>query len=142
MILLRVDATYLQCVVPVPCFVTIVVARPSIIRLHMRNGSTWVGAVGTLAGGSPWPHCCATVVDNTPIVLQGGGWAGLGWAGRCLDKHANKHISFQLGIFHAAEHSTDGHSGHCHQPGAGAGWLNANHGTWNLASLRCIGQYP
>ena len=66
---------------PVPCFVTIVVARPSIIRLHMRNGSTWVGAAGTLAGGSPWPHCCATVVDNTPIVLQGGGWAGLGWAG-------------------------------------------------------------
>ena len=34
------------------------------------------GVVGTLAGGAPWPHCCATVVDNTPIVLQGGGWAG------------------------------------------------------------------
>ena len=46
MILLRVDTRYLQCVVPVPCFVTIVVARPSIIRLHMRNGSTWVGGGG------------------------------------------------------------------------------------------------
>ena len=121
----------------------------------MRNGSTWVGAVGTLAGGAwslchtaPTVHHCAPVVDNTPIVLQGGGWAGLGWlgraglgraglgwaglgwAGRCLDKHANKHISFQLGIFHAPEHNTDGRSGHCHQPGAGGGWLNANTGPW------------
>ena len=117
--------------------------------------------MGTLAGGAwspchtaPTVHHCAPVVDNTPIVLQGGGWAGLarlaglgraglGWASMghrrdgdsmvCRDAGSRDHMShacmLQCCMLHASP------SGSCRQSIDRLRALSRFGGWWCMAVL-------
>ena len=74
----------------------------SLAREDLRPGQ-WVA----------WAQLPRVVVNILWLCWTGRGRGLLGTlCSACLDKHANKHINIQLGIFHApwAEHGTHGHN--------------------------------
>ena len=75
----------------------------------------WPGRISGLDNGLPGPSCPVLLSTYCDCAGTGRG-RGRGLLGTlcsaCLDKHANKHINIQLGIFHApwAEYGTHGHN--------------------------------
>ena len=73
----------------------------------------WPGRISGLDNGLPGPSCPVLLSTYCDCAETGRGRGLLGTlCSACLDKHANKHINIQLGIFHApwAEHGTHGHN--------------------------------
>ena len=80
-------------------------SSPVLLSTYCHNSGLWLASADNVTWvlSSYWPGCCQHIVI---VRRRGRGPLGTLYSA-CLDKHANKHINIQLGIFHApwAEHT-------------------------------------